>query len=55
MVKYYLKNPKILMLWYLDALGHGYGGYAICNQQKLVCQGSWTENEKVKSSTWWEI
>lgn len=40
---------------YSDASEQGYGGYAISNQQRLVCQGHWSENERAKSSTWREL
>ncbi|XP_068750806.1 uncharacterized protein [Montipora capricornis] len=40
---------------YSDASDQGYGGYAISNQQRLVCQGHWSENERAKSSTWREL
>ena len=40
---------------YSDASDQGYGGYAISNQQRPICQGHWSENEKAKSSTWQEL
>ena len=40
---------------YSDASEQGYGGYAISNQQTLVCQGHWLEGDRGRSSTWREL
>ena len=40
---------------YSDASEQGYGGYAVSNQQTLVCQGHCLEDNRGSSSTWREL
>ena len=52
---YFLRFAHFDTMVYSDASEQGYGGYAISNQQTLVCQGHWLEGDRGRSSTWREL